>query len=93
MQGYNTVFGATAGTILFDLPSTFTLQCSTQPGLTIYLYRRPDKDTSTALAWSQSYFGDENIRYTSGLQDPVVDDWVYQDPECTEQWDRITNII
>jgi hypothetical protein len=84
LVGYSTTapFGATAGTVLFDLPATYTLT-----GADSNTYsRNPKYDTATSLAWKVGAYGTTNFTpayYTSGLTDPTVGTTIYSDSACT----------
>lgn len=88
LQGYSTTapFGATAGTVLFDLPATVILT-----GANSQTYERsPKDDTGTVLAWRKQDTGtapnfviDWTPFYTSGTTDPVIGDTIYSDSACT----------
>lgn len=98
MTGYSTTapFGATAGTVLFDLPSTFLLT-----GADGYTYERnPHFDTPSALSWRRTNDYDtynwrinwNNPYYTSGTTDPSVSDTIYSDSACTTPATTIDSI-
>ena len=81
-------FASVSGTVLFDLPSTYTLT-----GADGNTYERnPAYDTGTALAWYNtaldpdsilSAYGRTTPYYTSGTSDPAVSDTIYSDSACT----------
>ena len=84
LNGYSATapFGATAGTVLFDLPATYTLTGADSVTYT----RNPKYDTATALAWKVGAYGTTNFTpayYTSGTTDPAVGDTIYSDAACT----------
>jgi surface protein len=91
--GYSTTapFGAVAGTVLFDLPATYTLT-----GADSNTYsRNPKYDTATSLAWKVGAYGTTNFTpayYTSGTTDPAVSDAIYSDAACTQSVTTITAI-
>lgn len=84
LTGYSATapFGATAGTVLFDLPATNTLT-----GADSNTYsRNPKYDTATSLAWKVGAYGTTNFDtpyYTSGTTDPQVNNTIYSDSACT----------
>ena len=84
-------FGATSGTVLFDLPATYTLT-----GADSNTYsRNPKYDTATSLAWKVGAYGTTNFTpayYTSGTTDPSVSDAIYSDAACTQSVTTITAI-
>lgn len=92
-----TPFGASSGTVLFDLPSTYTLT-----GADGNTYERnPAYDTGTALAWYNvgldpsnisSAYGRTTPYYTSGTTDPAVSDTIYSDSACTTAVTTISSI-
>lgn len=93
LTGYSATapFGATAGTVLFDLPATNTL---TGADLNTYS-RNPKYDTATSLAWKVGAYGTTNFTpayYTSGTTDPTVSDAIYSDAACTQSVTTITAI-
>lgn len=81
-------FASQSGTVLFDLPSTYTLT-----GADGNTYERnPAYDTGTALAWYNTALDPDNISsaygrttpyYTSGTSDPATSDTIYSDSACT----------
>ena len=84
LTGYSATapFGASAGTVLFDLPATNTLTGAD----TVTYTRNPKYDTGTALAWKVGAYGTTNFTpayYTSGLTDPTVGTTIYSDAACT----------
>ena len=84
LTGYSTTapFGATAGTILFDLPATYTLTGADSNTYT----RNPKYDTATALAWKVGAYGTTDFTpayYTSGTTNPQANDTIYSDAACT----------
>ena len=88
LTGYSTTapFGATSGTVLFDLPATNILTGAD----TVEYQRNPKYDTATALAWRVKDTGiapnltiDWTPFYTSGLTDPTVGTTIYSDSACT----------
>lgn len=93
LTGYSATapFGATAGTVLFDLPATNTLT-----GADSNTYsRNPKYDTATSLAWKVGAYGTTDFMpayYTSGTTDPAVSDTIYSDAECTQTVTTITAI-
>lgn len=97
LTGYSTTkpFGATAGTVLFDLPATIILT-----GANSQAYERsPKDDTGTALAWRKQDTGtapnfviDWTPFYTNGLTDPQVNDTIYSDSACTTAVTTISSI-
>lgn len=97
MNGYSTTapFGATSGTVLFDLPATVILT-----GANSQAYERsPKDDTATALAWRKQDTGtvpnlviDWTPFYTSGTTDPAVSDTIYSDSACTTAVTTISSI-
>lgn len=97
LTGYSTTtpFGATSGTVLFDLPATVIL---TGANSTNY-ERNPKDDTTTALAWRVQDGGtvtdpiiDWTPFYTSGTSDPAVGDVIYSDSACTTAVTTISSI-
>ena len=87
LSSYDTLFGATNGTILFDLPATVELK-----GANNYRYvRQHKKDTATALAWY--YSNTYATLYSSGLSTPAVGDTLYSDPECTTSVTTVSEVI
>ena len=97
LTGYSatTPFGATSGTVLFDLPSSYMLT-----GVNEVIYERnPKYDTQTALAWRIQDTGDlPTITidwtpfYTSGTTDPQVGATIYSDAACTTAVTTISTI-
>ena len=97
LQGYSTTapFGATAGTVLFDLPATVILT-----GANSQAYERsPKDDTGTALAWRKQDTGtapnfviDWTPFYTSGTTDPIVGTTIYSDAGCTTSVTTVDSI-
>lgn len=90
LSGYSTTkpFGATAGTVLFDLPATVTLT-----GADTNTYQRnPKYDTSGALGWFNTTVGRATPYYTSGTTDPSVSDTIYSDSACTTPITTISSI-
>jgi hypothetical protein len=93
LSGYSTTapFGATSGTVLFDLPATNTLS-----GADSNTYsRNPKYDTATSLAWKVGAYGTTNFTpayYTSGTTDPSASDAIYSDAACTQSVTTITAI-
>lgn len=97
LQGYSATapFGAVAGSVLFDLPSTFILT-----GANSQEYERnPKYDTGTALAWRKKDTGsilnlvvDWTPFYTSGTTDPQANDTIYSDSACTTAVTTISSI-
>jgi surface protein len=93
LTGYSATapFGATAGTVLFDLPATNTLT-----GADSNTYsRNPKYDTATSLAWKVGAYGTTDFTpayYTSGTTDPAVSDAIYSDAACTQSVTTITAI-
>lgn len=81
-------FGATSGTVLFDLPATVTLTGADS----INYLRNPKYDTATALGWCDSTDNDWNPVYTSGTTDPQVNDTIYSDDACTTPVTTISSI-
>lgn len=81
-------FASQSGTVLFDLPSSYTLT-----GADGNTYERnPAYDTGTALAWYNTALDPSNVYsaygrttpyYTSGTPDPAVGDTIYSDSACT----------
>ena len=93
LSGYSTTapFGATSGTVLFDLPATNTLTGAD----TVTYTRNPKYDTGTALAWKVGAYGTTNFTpayYTSGTTDPAVGDTIYSDSACTTAVTTIDSI-
>lgn len=97
LEGYSATapFGATSGTVLFDLPKTVIL---TGVNSTEY-ERNPKYDTAAALAWRVKDTGtipdltiDWTPYYTSGTTDPSVSDAIYSDAACTQSVTTITAI-
>ena len=93
LSGYSATapFGATSGTVLFDLPATYTLTGADSVTYT----RNPKYDTGTALAWKVGAYGTTNFTpayYTSGATDPSVSDAIYSDAACTQSVTTITAI-
>ena len=92
-SGYSATapFGAADGSVLFDLPSTYTLT-----GANSEMYRRfPLRDAAGALAWydTTDVFGPSTIPYyTSGTTDPSVNDTIYSDDACTIAVTTISSI-
>lgn len=97
LTGYSTTapFGATSGTVLFDLPATVILT-----GANSQAYERnPKDDTGTALSWRKQDTGtqarpitDWTPFYTSGTTDPAVNDTIYSDSACTTAVTTISSI-
>ena len=97
LTGYSTTapFGATSGTVLFDLPATVILT-----GANSQAYERnPKDDTGTALSWRKQDTGtlstpitDWTPYYTSGTTDPAVSDTIYSDAACTVAETTISSI-
>lgn len=97
LMGYSTTapFGATSGSVLFDLPSTAHLIGAD----TVEYERNPKYDTATALAWRVKDGGtlqDPIINwtpyYTSGTTAPQVNDTIYSDSACTTAVTTISSI-
>ena len=93
LTGYSTTapFGATSGTVLFDLPATNTLTGADSVTYT----RNPKYDTATALAWKVGVYGTTNFTpayYTSGTTDPAVCSTIYSDAACTTTETTISTI-
>lgn len=93
LSGYSATapFGATAGTVLFDLPSTYTLTGADSKTYS----RNPKYDTATALAWKVGAYGTTDFTpayYTSGTTDPVVGNTIYSDSSCTTAVTTITAV-
>lgn len=98
LTGYSTTapFGATSGTVLFDLPSTAHLIGAN----TTEYERNPKYDTATALAWrvlddpdlSTLQLSLTPAYYTSGLTDPAVNDTIYSDAACTTTVTTVSSI-
>ena len=93
LVGYSTTapFGAIAGTVLFDLPATYTLTGADAVTYT----RNPKYDTATSLAWKVGAYGTTNFTpayYTSGTTNPSVSDAIYSDSACTQSVTTITAI-
>lgn len=97
LTGYSatTPFGATSGTVLFDLPSSYMLTGANE----VVYERNPKYDTQTALAWRVQDTGDlPTITidwtpfYTSGTTDPQVGDTLYSDAACTTAVTTINTI-
>lgn len=93
LTGYSTTapFGARSGTVLFDLPATYTLTGAD----TVTYTRNPKYDTITALAWKVGAYGATNFTpayYTSGTTDPAVSDTIYSDSACTTAVTTISSI-
>ena len=92
-----TPFASQSGTVLFDLPSSYTLT-----GADGNTYERnPAYDTGTALAWYNtaldpvnvlSAYGRTTPYYTSGTTDPAVNDTIYSDSACTTAVTTIDSI-
>lgn len=92
--GYSTTapYGATAGTVLFDLPATIALQATeSDSGNQYNFYRFYAHDTANALAWNKatSYIP----YYTSGLSNPSASDTIYSDAACTIPFATIDAIL
>ncbi len=100
LQTYNETapFGATAGSVVYDLPATVTLF----DGSGNTYYRNPKFDTQDALAWFQgSSTTEPNARKTpfytdrdngSTYGDPAVGEDIYTDAELTDVYDTIDDI-
>lgn len=92
--GYSTTapFGATAGTVLFDLPATIALQATeSDSGNQYNFYRFYAHDTANALAWRK--WGSYIPYYTSGLSNPSASDTIYSDAACTIPFATIDSIL
>lgn len=70
-------FGATSGSVVFDLPATYALE--DQDGS--LLVRCPVKDTASALGWF--HVNAQMIVWTAGTTQPSVSDDLYQDEDLT----------
>ena len=83
LNGYSTTapFGATSGTVLFDLPAVVTLTGADS----VSYERNPKYDTAAALCWRiLNTWPDVGVPYyTSGTSDPAVGDTIYSDAACT----------
>lgn len=93
LSGYSTTapFGAVSGSVLFDLPATYTLTGADSVTYT----RNPKYDTATALAWKVGAYGTTNFTpayYTSGTTDPTVGTTIYSDAACTTAITTVTAI-
>lgn len=93
LSGYSTTtpFGATSGTVLFDLPAVVTLTGANA----VNYERNPKYDTATALAWRVEDVDDTvdwTPFYTSGTTDPAVNDTIYSDSACTTTVTTISSI-
>ena len=91
LDGYSTTapFGATSGSVLFDLPATYAIE--DQDGN--LLVRCPVKDTASALAWYSPSYGPESIAWTAGTTQPSVNDDLYGDPDVQTPFGTISAIL
>ena len=81
LNGYSTTapFGATAGSVAFDLPATYALSGS----LGNLFVRCPKYDTETSMAWLTPY--GPALFWTAGVTQPAVNDAFYSNGACTLQ--------
>ena len=91
LDGYSTTapFGATSGSVLFDLPATYALE--DQDGN--LLVRCPIKDTASSLAWYSPSYGPETIAWTAGTTQPSVNDDLYGDPDLQTPFGTVGAIL
>jgi hypothetical protein len=80
-------FGATAGSVLFDLPATYAIE--DQNGSV--LVRCPVKDTASALAWFM--WSQQALLWTAGTTQPSINDVLYANPDLTNPSDLVVNSI
>lgn len=88
-NGYSATepFGATSGSVLFDLPATYAIE--DQYGFLVV--RCPVKDTASALGWFNA--GTNQVFWTAGTSQPSINDVFYADSDLTRPSGNIVNAI